>query len=54
MPRRATELSAETLLHGLRALLAALCSDDVVLMGRWSRVLAQVHAAPPAERACGA
>ena len=58
MPRRPIDASAKTLARGLSALLEALSRDDVVLMGRWSRVLAQVHAqvhtAPPAQRACGA
>lgn len=62
MPRRPRDASAKPLLRALNALVEALSRDDVVLMGRWSRVLAQVHAqvhtqvhpAPPAQRACGA
>ena len=54
MPRITKTTLAQALSHGIAALLEALRSDDVVLVGRWSRVLALVHAEPTAPRACGA
>ena len=54
MTQTVADRATSALMRGFTALLTALRRDDVVLMGRWARVLGLVQAAPPAPRALGA